>query len=215
MTILEKLQAGLAELQIRVSDLQLNQFSQYLDLLEKWNKKFNLTAVRDKQDMVTLHLLDSLSIAKFIDSDSLIDVGTGAGLPGIPLAILYPQKSIVLVDSNSKKTRFCQQAILELKLKNVEVRHVRVEELNKENIPSLITSRAFTALDNMILLLEPVLSDKSKLLAMKGQLPKSEIEHLRNHGYHVKVEKLQVPQLNADRHLVIISGKSATLTRLG
>ena len=94
MTILEKLQAGLAELQIRVSDLQLNQFSQYLDLLEKWNKKFNLTAVRDKQDMVTLHLLDSLSIAKFIDSDSLIDVGTGAGLPGIPLAILYPQKNI-------------------------------------------------------------------------------------------------------------------------
>ena len=206
MTILEKLQAGLAELQISVNDRQLNQFSQYLGLLEKWNKKFNLTAVRDKQDMVTLHLLDSLSIAKFIDSDSLIDVGTGAGLPGIPLAILYPQKNILLVDSNSKKTRFCKQAILELKLKNVEVRHVRVEALDVEKIPPLITSRAFTSLENMVNLLKPIINSNSRILAMKGQLPEDEIALLKKAGWKISHRSLLVPYLDSKRHLVIIEG---------
>jgi len=199
----EKLHKGIIELGLSVSQEQEAVLFEYLQLLEKWNKKFNLTAVRDINEMVSVHLLDSLSIVPFIKAGRLLDVGTGAGLPGIPLAICFPDTQFTLLDSNGKKIRFCRQAIMELGLKNVKAVQARIESFDNEAFDQ-ITTRAFTDLENMVAWLNHLLSKKTQLLAMKGALPENEIGQLSDAGFQVETNKLQVPFVTGERHLLKI-----------
>lgn len=189
-------------LQLLVSDEQIKQFEQYLLLLEKWNKTFNLTAITKRSEMLEKHLLDSLAIAGKFEGENFIDVGTGAGLPGIPLAILYPEKQFSLLDSNSKKTRFLQQVKAQLQLKNVTVYHSRVENLMVEKGFDGVFSRAFASLKDMIDGSQQLCAADGHFYAMKGVYPESELQEITK---NYKVLPIQCSGLHSERHLVIIS----------
>ncbi len=143
---------GLAQLELPLSELQQDQLLAYLDLLFKWNRSFNLSGVRDMSQMLSRHVLDSLSLAPLLTGQCVLDVGTGPGLPGIPLAICFPDKQFVLLDSNGKKTRFVFQAKLQLGLKNVDVHHGRIETFKETCRIDTIVSRAFSSLVDMVAL---------------------------------------------------------------
>lgn len=181
------------------------QFMHYLELLTKWNKVFNLTSITDPHDMVMLHILDSLSIHPYLHGSHILDVGTGAGLPGIPLAILLPEKKFTLMDSNSKKTRFLTQVVLELKLKNVAVIHSRCEDLRPERLFDSILSRAFASLRVMLEVTQHLVAPHGKFLAMKGVYPESEIQELPQGFKSLAVHKLEIKGLDAERHLVCLA----------
>jgi len=177
----------------------------FLGLLNKWNRAYNLTAVRDERVMVSRQLLDSLSILPWVTTDHLLDVGAGGGLPGIPLAIALPEKRFTLLDSNGKKTRFLNQCVLELGLKNVEVVHGRAEDCNPPEPFSQISSRAFTALENLVSWCGDLLANEGEFLAMKGQFPDDEVAALPA-GWQVKSShSLDVPGAGGERHLVVIA----------
>ena len=163
--------SGLESLKLPLSEDKVEQLLDFIKLIDKWNKAYNLTAIRNREDMVRLHLLDSLAIAPFIEGKRVIDIGTGAGLPGIPLAIYLPETEFVLLDSNAKKTRFVQQAILELKLKNASVCHNRAEQYHPEKNFDYVITRAFAGLSDIVKLTSHLLSKDGVLLAMKGQAP--------------------------------------------
>ncbi len=163
---------------ITVDELKQKQLIQYLVLLEKWNRRYNLTAVRDIETMVSKHIVDSLSVLPWIKGNSLLDVGTGAGLPGIPLAILFPQKQHVLLDSNGKKTRFLLQVKHALALTNVEVQNQRVETYVHKAGFSQIISRAFASLGDMVRLTEHLLATDGELVAMKAVLTADELAEI-------------------------------------
>ena len=198
------IQAAAKQFGISISDKQNESLIQYLELLIKWNKAYNLTAIRDPKEMFIKHLLDSLSIAPFIKGSNILDVGTGPGLPGIPLAILFPEKNFVLLDSNGKKTRFLVQAKLSLGLSNIEVQNQRVEQLDASTKFDQIVSRAFTALDNMVSLCKHLLSSNGMFLAMKGLIPEKEIALLDAEYALAEVIPLSVPGCMEQRHLIII-----------
>ena len=162
---------GLESLDLPLDEDKIEQLMCFIKLLEKWNKAYNLTSIRNTEDMVRLHLLDSLAIIPFIEGKNVIDIGTGAGLPGIPLAIYLPSISFTLLDSNAKKTRFVQQVILELKLKNVSVCHNRVERYLPEVSFNTVITRAFANLSDIVKLTGHLLSKNGIILAMKGQPP--------------------------------------------
>lgn len=183
--------------------VQREQLEAYLQLLIKWSKTYNLTAIKDPDQMITHHLLDSLSIAPYLDNDRFVDVGTGAGLPGIPLATIYPDKQFVLLDSNVKKTRFCQQAAAELRLKNIEVVHSRVEKYHPAEKFGGVISRAYTSLTQMVNSCQHLLDKNGVYLAMKAQLAKQEAQTLPE-GFQVDVKPLMVLGLEAERCLVVI-----------
>jgi len=164
-----QLAIGLERMQIDVTDDQCEALAGYVALLVKWNRVINLTAVRDPQEMVHRHILDSLAVQEYVDRESLIDVGAGAGLPGVPLAILKPHLNVTLIDSVAKKTRFIQQAAAELKLDNITVLHSRVEEVQQQ--AELVIARAFAAPEKLAGLTHHLLPAGGKLLAMVGQLP--------------------------------------------
>jgi len=191
-------------LNLVLSDIQLDKLVSYLVLLNKWNKTYNLTAVRDPEAMLYRHLVDSLSIVQFISGTRVLDVGTGPGLPGIPLAIMYPDKQFALLDSNIKKTRFLTQSVIELGLTNVEVRHGRVEEQVFKQPFDHIVSRAFAALDKMVELSHMHLAKNGQFLAMKGLDPVNEQEALGEQYEIKKTISLDVPGCEAQRHLIII-----------
>jgi 16S rRNA (guanine527-N7)-methyltransferase len=195
------LQTGLDALALSLNEQQTQQLLAFIKLIEKWNKAYNLTAIKTQQAMVSLHLLDSLAINPYIQGNRVIDIGTGAGLPGIPLAIARPEMEFTLLDSNAKKTRFVQQAILELKLRNVRVIHDRVEAFRPEQKFDQIVSRAFTNLADMIQLTRHLLNEKGVLLAMKGKVQVAEMQHL---AAEFVVIPLQVPGVEADRCLIKI-----------
>ena len=195
---------GLHELAIDLDPLQRERLLAYIALLQRWNRAFNLTAVRDPLAMVSRHLLDSLSIWRWVDQGPVLDVGTGAGLPGIPLAIARPGLSFTLVDSNRKKTRFVQQAVGELGLDNVEVLSARVERLDRPGHYARITSRAFAALGDMVNATGPLLAAGGAWLAMKGQVEVAELDGLPA-GLHHQVLSLPATGPAAARHLVRIS----------
>lgn len=204
ITAEKKLSTGISELKLDISGEQIQQLQEYLLLLQKWNKAYNLTAVRDPLDMVSKHLLDSLSIAPYVAAQRCLDVGTGAGLPGIPLAILYPEKSFSLLDSNGKKTRFLIQAKAALGLDNVEVHCERVESLQTDNGYDGIFSRAFASLPDMIAGCADLLAENGRLYAMKGVFPENELSQLPK-GFIVEhCHPIHVPTLNEYRHLVVI-----------
>ena len=189
---------------ITLSSSQNDALIQYLELLIKWNKAYNLTAIRKPEDMLIKHLIDSLSIAPYIKGKNILDVGTGPGLPGIPMAILFPEIKFLLLDSNGKKTRFLMQSKITLGLENVEIFHGRVEDADNTQKFDQILSRAFTALDNMLSWCKHLLSNDGQFLAMKGLLPKEEIQSIPESFRVQESIQLKVPGCEDQRHLIII-----------
>lgn len=194
-----KLQQGLAAMNMSVDTVQQELLLSFIKLIEKWNKAYNLTAVRDPLEMVNLHVLDSLAILPHIKLPRVADIGTGAGLPGMPLAICMPECHFTLVDSNSKKTRFVQQAVLELRLKNVDVIQSRVELLKPQTLFSTVISRAFASMSDILKLTSHLLDREGVLLAMKGQIPEQELLAL---SAEYSVLPLAVPGIDAERCLI-------------
>lgn len=176
----------------------------YLKLLSRWNKIYNLTAVRDERAMVTRHLLDSLAVQPHLSGQRFIDVGTGAGLPGIPLAIASPKQHFALLDSNGKKTRFLVHAVNELGLSNVEVIKARVTDYVPESAYDTVLSRAFGSLGDMISSCQHLLVSGGEFLAMKGQRPDEELQRVESDALEVSVIDLQVPGLSEERCLLRI-----------
>jgi 16S rRNA (guanine527-N7)-methyltransferase len=199
-TCKKTLVSGLESLNLPRDEDKIEQLLCFIKLLEKWNKAYNLTAIRDKESMVTLHLLDSLAIIPFIEGNQVIDIGTGAGLPGIPLAIYLPHINFTLLDSNAKKTRFVQQAIVELKLKNVSVCHNRVEQYHPEKSFDTVITRAFASLSDIVEWTSHLLSKDGVLLAMKGQSPELPILE----SAKTTLIPVNVPGISAERCLIKI-----------
>lgn len=200
-----QLSDGLAAMNLSLSEGQQQQLLAFLALLNKWNKAYNLTAVRNERVMVSRQLLDSLSILPWVTTDHLLDVGAGGGLPGIPLAIVFPEKRFTLLDSNGKKTRFLNQCVLELGLSNVEVIHGRAEDCEPDQPFTQISSRAFTALENLVTWCGQLLASEGEFLAMKGQYPDDEVAALPA-GWQVESShSLKVPGADGERHLLIVT----------
>ncbi len=203
----ERLRRGVDAMALSVSAAQQQKMVNYLGLLEKWNKAYNLTAVRDPIVMVSRHLLDSLTVVPYIKSGRMLDVGSGAGLPGIPLAILFPETQFVLLDSSRKKTRFITQAAGELNISNVEVHCGRVEAYRPELLFDQITSRAFAEISLMVKLTRHLLRPDGEWLAMKGQHPTAELAELETLCEQVAVSAVVVPGDDAARHIVQLKPK--------
>ncbi|HEY3486609.1 MAG TPA: 16S rRNA (guanine(527)-N(7))-methyltransferase RsmG [Gammaproteobacteria bacterium] len=213
MAALETLLAGLAALRLSLHPAQQQQLLAFIALLEKWNQRFNLTSVHGTEAMIRHHLLDSLSILPFIQGESVLDVGSGAGLPGFPLAVARPDWRFVLLDSNGKKTRFMQQVLLELRLPNVTVVQARIEQYRPERAFDTVVSRAFSGLAEFIEACRQSSGPQTRLCAMKGQYPQAELQalqELKGNDYSAEVIKLSVPGLVAERHLVSLQQTAQT-----
>jgi 16S rRNA (guanine527-N7)-methyltransferase len=198
------LEAGLARLGTVLKGAQIDRLTRYLRLLEKWNHVYNLTGVRDVRHMVSAHLLDSLSVCNFIHGPRALDVGSGAGLPGIPLAVACPRLQFVLLDANAKKIRFVQQAIIELRLSNVDVERRRVETYRPAARFDTVISRAFASLEAFIARAEPLCAPAGRMLAMKSSLSAEEQKLLGTMPERIKTYKLKVPHLDGERQLIEI-----------
>lgn len=203
--LMRTLADGARTLQLDLSDAQLDKLMDYLALLSKWNAVYNLTALRDPKQMVTHHLLDSLTVVPaFAGAKNILDVGAGGGLPGIVLAIARPDMRVSMVDTVHKKTAFLTQAKAELGLANVTVFTSRVEQLKVPQKFDVITSRAFAELNDFVTWSGHLLEEGGRFIALKGVMPNEEIARLPA-GWKVgKVESLTVPGLDAERHLVFI-----------
>ena len=202
----DELAQGAQTLGVALSPLQQEQLLAYLALLIKWNKAYNLTAVRNPDEMVSRHLLDSLSVVPFVAQygDNGLDVGSGGGMPGIPLAILFPERRFTLLDSNGKKTRFLTQVKLELKLANLEVIHSRVEEFRPQVPFSGICSRAFSSLQDFTDWTRHLGNGDTHWLAMKGVQPDDELQALPADFRLQSCDVLKVPGCQGQRHLLIL-----------
>lgn len=203
MTLLAKLNKGLDEAGIALpSDIQ-HKLLDFLDLMRKWNKVHNLTAVRDPEEMVTLHLLDSLSVLPHIQGQRLLDVGSGAGLPGIPLAICKPELQVTVLDSSHKKASFMRQVKAELEVENLQVVCGRVEAYKPQQLFDTVISRAFSDLGEFMQLTRHLGKPQARWLAMKGVYPYEELAQIKFEP--TQVLSLKVPGLEAQRHLVFLS----------
>ena len=199
------MQQGCDDLQLSLGSDQQARLIDYVALLSKWNTAYNLTAVREEADMVTRHLLDSLAIAPFLAGQRVLDVGTGAGLPGVPMAILFPQREFHLLDSNGKKTRFLFQVKTALRLDNMVVHQARVQSFRVVEPFDAVLSRAFASLQDMMHGCRHLLAPEGRLLAMKGAYPAQELDAIGQEGAQVVVHPLVVPGLGEHRHLVEIA----------
>ncbi|MCQ4256140.1 16S rRNA (guanine(527)-N(7))-methyltransferase RsmG [Stutzerimonas stutzeri] len=197
---------GAQALGVDLSEGQQQQLLAYLALLIKWNKAYNLTAVRDPDEMVSRHLLDSLSVVPFVvlSGRTWLDVGSGGGMPGVPLAIMFPDRSFTLLDSNGKKTRFLTQVKLELKLTNLEVVHSRVEQFQPADAFDGITSRAFSSLEDFANWTRHLGNAETRWLAMKGVQPDDELQRLPDDFRLDACHVLKVPGCQGQRHLLIL-----------
>ena len=201
----QALELGIKTLGLSCSSQQLEQLLAYLEMLQRWNKTYNLTAIREPIQMVRLHLLDSLAIHPYVQGvKHIIDVGTGPGLPGIPLAILNPDINFTLLDSNGKKTRFLFQAINDLSLVNAKEVNQRVEKYQPEQLFDIVLSRAFSSISDMLTQCDHLVSDSGCFLAMKGKKPDSELSQITKDYKVVDLSQINVPQVDSERHLIKI-----------
>lgn len=203
----QALLAGADELGLALTEFQLDRLLTYLAEFDKWNRAYNLSAIRDIRAMVGRHLLDSLSVLPFVrerEPTRLIDVGTGGGLPGLPLAIMLPQCQFTLLDSNGKKTRFLFHIKTLLGLDNVRIENTRAESHKPESGYPLVISRAFASLSDMTRYCDHFLALEGVFMAMKGVYPAQELEELSGHYQLVGAHKLKLPDTAAERHLVLL-----------
>ena len=212
MSIDQSIFEGSQRLGIRLPEEAVARLAAYLTLLDRWNRAYNLTAVRDPEAMVVRHILDSLSILPWLEGPQVLDVGSGAGLPGIPLAIARPEHEFCLLDSNGKRTRFLTQVAIELRLSNVGVVRGRVEEYRPETplLFNSVVSRAFSTLADMVMSAGHLCAPEGRLLAMKGVFPDDELARLPSGYAVVGVYPLHVPHLEAELHLVHLAPASAS-----
>lgn len=202
------LAAGIGDLGLVLQASQRKQLLTYIGLLAKWNEVYNLTAIRDEREMLSHHLLDALSIVPHLAGRQFLDVGSGAGLPGIPIAIAQPEREVTLLDSNQKKAAFLQQAVIELGLSNATVCSARVDAWHPDQRFDVIASRAFSDLAEFVGNSRHLLAEQGVFAAMKGAYPHAEIECLPE-GFNVRaVKRLAVPGLTAERHLVLVERES-------
>ena len=202
----QELIEGAQQLGVILTEQQQQQLLQYLGLLIKWNKAYNLTAVRNPDEMVSRHLLDSLSVVQYVEQygNDWLDVGSGGGMPGVPLAIIFPERKFTLLDSNGKKTRFLTQVKLELTLDNLEVIHNRVEAFTPARAFSGIISRAFSSLADFTNWTRHLGDTNSHWLAMKGVHPDDELQALPEDFRLDSCQILKVPGCQGQRHLLIL-----------
>ena len=202
--MLNKLSRLLDQAGISLTDQQKNQLVAYVDMLNKWNKAYNLTSVRDPGEMLVRHILDSIVVAPHLQGQRFIDVGTGPGLPGIPLSIVRPESHFTLLDSLGKRVRFLRQVQHELKLDNITPVQSRVEEFPSEPPFDGVISRAFASLNDMVSWCHHLPGENGRFYALKGLLPEDEIASLPAEFSVESVVKLRVPQLEGERHLVVV-----------
>lgn len=195
---------GARLLGVALSEDQAARLQRLLDELERWNRAYNLTSITDRAGMVTHHLLDSLSMHPLLHGETIADVGTGAGFPGLPLAIVNPERRFTLIDSNNKKVRFVGHAARTLGLTNVEPVHSRVETLRPAAPFDSIIARAFAALPDMLTKMAPLCGPDTRVLAMKGKRPDDEIRDVPPGWRLIEVRSLSVPGLEGERHAVIV-----------
>ena len=199
-----KLASLLAQANIKISDQQIQQLIDLVNLLNKWNKAYNLTSVRDPQEMLVKHILDSLVVSPYLHGDRFIDVGTGPGLPGLPLAIINPSKQFVLLDSLGKRISFIRNAIRELGLTNVTPVLSRVEEYQPEDKFDGVLSRAFASLKDMTDWCNHLPKENGYFYALKGTYQEDEINELNEKYTIQEVIELHVPELIGERHLIVL-----------
>ncbi len=203
MNVRDGLAAGLQGLGLDLDDALVDRLLAYLELIAKWNRVYNLTAIEDLGRMVSHHLLDSLAVLPHVDAQRLLDVGSGAGLPGIPLALARPSLEVTLLEASQKKAAFLQQAAIELELANVRVVHARAEDWRPQARFPRIIARAVAALGEFVTRTGHLLEPGGRWLAMKGAYPQGEIARLAG-ARVLQVVPLRVPGLAAERHLVVV-----------
>ena len=204
MTLKAQLESLLTNTPFDISEQQIELLIQYVALLNKWNKAYNLTSVRDPQDMLIKHILDSLMVGPKLTGNTFIDVGTGPGLPGIPLSILYPDRNFVLLDSLGKRITFLRQVVFQLKLTNVQPLLSRVEDYQPETPFDGVLSRAFSSLNDMVSWCHHLIDEHGHFFALKGQYPQDEIALLPKTIKMTNSYKIVVPQLDGERHLITL-----------
>ncbi|MBL6695340.1 MAG: 16S rRNA (guanine(527)-N(7))-methyltransferase RsmG [Luminiphilus sp.] len=204
------LEKGIAKLGLEVSSHQLKSLVAYVDLLEHWNKTYNLTAIRDRSDIAVRHILDSLSVVPSVMGSSVIDVGTGAGLPGIPIAVIQPEKTVALLDSNGKKTRFLHQVVTSLGLSNVRIFHARAKDHKGTAGYDHVVTRAFATSAKIVDECAHLLKASGTILAMKSMSADQELESLDPRVSVLEKSVLRVPYLDESRVLVILKPTPCT-----
>ncbi len=203
MSLQSTLRTLVSQTDLSVSDVQIEKLITFVELIEKWNKTYNLSSIKQPQEMLVKHILDSIVVTPHLIADKILDVGTGPGLPGIPLAIMYPDKTFTLVDSLGKRMRFVKQAVFELNLDNVTPLQTRIESLQSGNFDCII-SRAFASVGDFVKLSEHLLTNNGHFLALKGQIQNEEISSLPKDFLVAQTTPLLVPSLNGERHLLKI-----------
>ncbi len=199
---------GASQLGLSLSQDQIQRLLQYFQELHRWNRKVNLSGVRDLDEMLSVHGLDSLSVHTWIQGDSVVDVGTGGGLPGVVLSIVFPEKSFLLLDANGKKTRFLTHVTNLLELNNVEVVQARAEDHQVASGFDVVICRAFASLNKILSQSGHLCATNGVVLAMKGRYPSQELTELPGHWVCRQVHPLSVPRVQGERHLVVMQRKS-------
>lgn len=203
MSLQTELKSLIAKTTLNVTEQQVDLLVAYVELLAKWNKAYNLTSVRNPSEMLIKHIMDSLMVGEALNGNSFIDVGTGPGLPGIPLAILYPERDFVLLDSLGKRITFLRQVVFQLKLKNVTPVKSRVEEYQPDVPFDGVLSRAFASLEDMVNWCHHLVEfETGRFFALKGQYPAEELDNLPKNIALVQSHDINVPELVGERHLI-------------
>ncbi len=209
MSLAGELKSGIAALGLEVPADASQRMLKYLELVGKWNKTYNLTAIREQDRMLTHHLLDSLAVLPHVKGPRVLDVGSGAGFPGIPLALARPDCHFTLLDSSHKKTAFMRQAVIELKLTNVELVCARVENWTDSKPFDAVISRAFSDLPEFLTLSGRLCAGNGVVIAMKGMYPHDELAQIPANFWLREVVSLRVPGLGAERHAALLQPAEA------